>query len=152
LDRAGPRKPIALTGDPDLHLRVDGERADPVAWDGATACFRLAGRPGCVRIASRANAPAELGVARDPRVLGVALRQMMVRQGSRVSVMPASDPSLADGFHGFEQEDGIRWTGGDAAVPDCLFLGFDGPLELILHVGGSTRYSLFGGVPGRSAA
>jgi hypothetical protein len=152
LDRAGPRKPIALTGDPDLHLRVDGERADPVAWDGATACFRLARRPGCVRIASRADAPAELGVARDPRVLGVALRQMMVRQGSRVSVMPASDPSLADGFHGFEQEDGIRWTGGDAAVPDCLFLGFDGPLELILHVGGSTRYSLFGGVPGRSAA
>ena len=77
---------------------------------------------------------------------------MMVRQGSRVSVMPASDPSLADGFHGFEQEDGIRWTDGDAAVPDRLFLGFDGPLELILHVGGSTRYSLFGGVPGRSAA
>jgi hypothetical protein len=29
-------------------------------------------------------------------------------------------------------------------VPQALFDGFDGPSELVLHVGGTTHYPLFG--------
>ena len=33
---------------------------------------------------------------------------------------------------------------GDAVLPEALFEGFDGPTELLLHVGGTTRRPLFG--------
>jgi hypothetical protein len=39
---------------------------------------------------------------------------------------------------------GRCWTDGYAAVPQALFDGFDGPSELVLHVGGTTHYPLFG--------
>jgi hypothetical protein len=143
LDRAGPRPDLVLTEDPDLHLLVDGDRLEPAARHGAACIFNLPGRPSGVRIASRAGDPAALGVARDPRVLGVAVRRVVLRQGTRFRVMEANEPLLADGFHDFEPESGIRWTDGDAAIPEQLFDGFDGPVELVLHVGGTTRYALF---------
>ena len=50
----------------------------------------------------------------------------------------------AEGFHEFEPENGLRWTDGDAALPQGLFEGFDGPKELVVHVAGTTQYQLFG--------
>ena len=44
--------------------------------------FALPTRPDEVRIASRAAVPQELGVARDPRSLRVALRRVVVQQGT----------------------------------------------------------------------
>jgi hypothetical protein len=41
---------------------------------------------------------------------------------------------------------------GDATLPAALFQGFDGTVELLLHLGGSTRYKAFAGVCGRVAA
>ena len=58
--------------------------------------------------------------------------------------MEAGDALLADGFHAFEPCNGLRWTDGDAALPQALFDGFDGPTELVLHVNGRTRYPLSG--------
>ena len=51
-----------------------------------------------------------------------------------------ADASLAEGFREFELDNGLRWTDGDAALPEALFEGFDGPMELVLHVGGTTSY------------
>ena len=156
LQRAGPRPGLTLTEDPDLHLLVDGDRLAAASRLGAHI-FRLpprpvSARPVSVRIVSRAGAPAELGLARDPRVLGVALQRIALRQGTRFRVMEAADALLEDGFHAFEPDNGLRWTNGDAGLPAALFDGFDGPMELVLHVGCTTQYVLFGEAEARAAA
>jgi hypothetical protein len=143
LDRAGPRPAGPLTTDPALHLLVDGRRLDPVAVHGNVHAFRVPPRPGIVRIVSRAASPAALGLARDPRVLGVAVRRILLWDGPRVDLLEASDERLADGFHGYEPDNGIRWTGGDARLPDGLFAGRqDRSVQLDLHLGGTTPYPL----------
>jgi hypothetical protein len=91
-------------------------------------------------------------LARDPRVLGVAIRRVAVRQGTRFRVMEAADQALGEGFHEFEPHNGLRWTDGNAAVPATLFDGFNGALELVLHVGGTTQYPLYSAAYGRAAA
>ena len=45
-----------------------------------------------------------------------------------------------DGFHAFEPDNGLRWTDGDAVVPAALFAGFNGPVEVVLQLGATTRY------------
>ena len=140
-DRAGPRPGWPLTDDPDLCLVVDGTRLDPAARYGQVHCFTLPSRPTQVRIASRAAAPQELGLARDPRVLGVAVGSVTLRQGARSLVLNAADGRLAAGFHGYEPELRLRWTDGDATLPAAVFEGFDGPMQVELHVAGTTRYS-----------
>ena len=152
LDRAGPRPALRLTDDPDLHLVIDGQRVDAVAHWGTACVFPLAARAGSVRIVSRAGAPAELGTARDPRTLGVAVRRVVVREGSRFHSIEASDAALSDGFHAFEPEIGLRWTDGDAGLPTALFRSLPAPAELVVHLGGTTQYPLFGGSAGRAAA
>ncbi len=140
LDRAGRRPGLPMTGDPDLHLLVDGVRVD-VAWQrGAARLFRLPARQGCVRVVSRIGVPQELGWARDPRALGVALRHMVLRQGARLAVVEAEDARLVRGFHAFEPDVGVRWTDGEGVLPADLFDGLSGPLELELHLGGTTQY------------
>ena len=129
-----------MTGDPDLHLLADGVRVD-VAWTrGAARLFRLPVRPEHVAVVSRIGVPQELGWARDPRPLGVALRHMVLRQAARLVVVEAEDARLAQGFHEFEQDVGVRWTDGEGVLPGALFEGFNGPVELELHLGGVTQY------------
>ena len=70
---------------------------------GSTHIFTLTGCPREVRIVSRSAAPDELGVARDPRVLGIALRQIVLRQGTRFHTIKAADTRLAEGFHAVER-------------------------------------------------
>jgi hypothetical protein len=41
---------------------------------------------------------------------------------------------------------------GDAALPAALFDDFNGPAELVLHLGGATRYPLFGAADWHAAA
>ncbi len=139
-ERAGPRPGVPLTDDPDLHLLVNGQRTDPGFHNDFSYSFRLAARPDTVRIVSRASAPQELGLARDPRPLGVALRRIVLTQGRRVQVIEAEDERLNEGFHQFEAEENIRWTEGNAGVPEALFGHFNGPMELTLHLGCRTSY------------
>jgi hypothetical protein len=142
LDRAGPRPLVPLTDEPDLHLLVDGQRVDPSRYPGGRYAFRLPRRPGKMRLVSRLASPAELGLARDPRVLGVAVRQIRLWQGERLRLLNAADPVLAVGFHGFEPDDGRRWTDGNALLPPALFAGIDGPCEVEVLTCGTTRYPL----------
>jgi hypothetical protein len=144
LDRAGPRIPVPTTDAPDLHLLVDGRRVDGRQRRNGVHVFRLPAAAGEVRVVSRAGVPAELGLARDPRLLGVALRRAMLWRGASLRIIEASDPSLGDGFHLFEADNGFRWTNGDASLPAALFGGIGGPAELELHVGCTTRYPVFG--------
>jgi hypothetical protein len=140
LDRSGWRSGLPLTAEPDLHLLVDGRRMDAVSADSNSCVFCLNARPRTVRIMSRTGVPQELGLARDPRCLGVALRQIELRGGRRARTMGAEDTRLTDGFHGFEADNSIRWTDGDAAIPPCLFDGFTGPLDVVLQFGGQNTY------------
>jgi len=87
-----------------------------------------------------------LGLARDPRVLGVALRRLEVRQEARLRVTEAQDDRLADGFHAFESDNAFRWTDGEAAIPAEIYAGFAAPLDLVLHIGATTRYRADGPV------
>ena len=152
LDRAGPRPGVPLSDDPDLHVLIDGSRLDAVSRSGAAYVFRLPALARSVRIVSHAAAPAELGLARDPRVLGVALRGIVLRQGSWFRTIAVTDPALTEGFHAFEPDIGLRWTDGDAALPTSLFGELDGPKELVLHVGATTSYPLLEKAPSRAAA
>jgi len=143
LDRAGGRPGMPLTDDPDLHLLVDGRRVDAVKR--SDGCYRatLPADAGEVRLMSRAGSPAELGLARDPRMLGVAVRQIRLWRGARVQVVAAADITLEVGFHGYEPDEDVRWTNGDALLPPSMFAGIAGACELELLTKGATRYPLF---------
>ena len=152
LDRTGKRPGLPLTDEPDLHLLVDGVRTDGQLRPNGIHLFRLSRSPTEARIVSRAGTPAELGLARDPRPLGVGLRHIMLWQGSRLRHINAPDASLNDGFHSFEENNGFRWTDGDAQVPAALFDGVEGAFELELSVSGATYYPLLGEDQARRAA
>jgi hypothetical protein len=137
LARSGPRPGLPLTDDPDVHLMVDGVRVD-AARAGDRCVFRLRAGGRGVRLVSRAAAPAELGLARDPRVLGVAVRRIELWQGPKVRVVDADDERLAEGFHPYEADGGIRWTDGDAVLPVD---GLAGDAEVVVLLGGTTRYA-----------
>ena len=144
LERAGPRPGLPLTRDPDLHVRVDGWRLDAATRSDAAYVFRLPRQARSVHIASRAAVPAELGLARDPRPLGVGLQRIELRQGTRCLEIELTDLALTDGFHAHEPENGLRWTDGNAALPTRVLGAFEGPKELVLHVGATTFYVMEG--------
>jgi hypothetical protein len=129
-----------MTDDADLHLIVDG------AWVEASEClgheyvFQLPRRPEIVRLASRAWVPDVFGMARDPRCLGVAVRRIILRQGSRAVTILAHDRRLTDGFQEYEASLDVRWTDGDAALPAGAFTAFTGAMEVVVQLGVSARY------------
>ena len=140
LDRAGPRPGLSLTDDPDLHVSVDGRLVQATVREADFAVFTLPETPRDVRLLSRATVPQEVGLARDSRCLGVAIQRIIVRQGGRFRTIEADDPRLADGFHAFETDNGVRWTDGDAALPASLLAGFKGAVEVVVYMAGNTRY------------
>jgi hypothetical protein len=140
LDRAGPRPGMPLTRDPDLHLLVDGIRLDAATRTADFYVFNLLEPPAEARLRSRAAVPQEVGVARDARSLGVAVRKIVIRQGTRFRTVLAGDAVLAEGFHAFEADSDCRWTDGNAVLPSEIFAGFSGPVDVVLHLGGIAQY------------
>ena len=140
LDRSGHRPGLPVTLDPDLHVRIDGRRIDPIGRDNGRFRFRLPRTSGDVRIVSRSAAPQELGLSRDPRALGVAIERIVLwRFGWQPFALEADDPGLTDGFHGFEPLESWRWTDGDAGLPPSLLRHIDDGcvLELCVRATGS---------------
>ena len=140
LDRAGPRPGLPLTDDPDLHFVVDGVRVNASHRKNQTYVFSFEGLPDEVRISSFASVPQEVGIARDSRCLGVAIRRIIVRQGTRFCATHAGDPLLTEGFHDFESSGDFRWTDGYARLPASLFAGLNGAFEVVVHLGCTTLY------------
>jgi hypothetical protein len=140
LDRAGPHKGQPLTNHADLHLLVDGQRVDAIERRADMHAFRLSTRPRSVHIRSRAAVPQELGLVRDARPLGVAVQRIVLVQPRLQHAIDAEAPSLVEGYHAFEPDNGVRWTDGDATVPTELFTSMSGPAMLMLHLGATTMY------------
>jgi hypothetical protein len=136
---AGPRPGLPLTEDADLHLLVDGIRVDGMPLPGGRLTFRLPPHARAVRIVSRAGVPDELGLSRDPRELGVAIRQIVAWRDRFPTVTDSDDPRLRDGFHGYESDNGLRWTNGNAGLPPTVF---EGAAALDLYLRGETLYPL----------
>jgi hypothetical protein len=151
LQRSGPRALPPLTEDPDLHLLVDGRRIDAVTREKFLYIFRLPDGCARVRIASRDCVPEQLGLVRDSRSLGVALRRIEITHGRRMTLIDACDGRLTDGFHDYEPGDDLRWTNGDALIPEAAFAHVTGTAMVGLHVAGSTHYPLFVEVAERAA-
>jgi len=141
LQLAGPGPAIELTDDPDLHLLVDGVRVDASEVRDCCHAFDIDAAGAALRIASRADAPAELGLSHEQRRLGVAVQRIVLRAPGLTIELDAASPSLCQGFHGYEADDGLRWTDGDAALPPALAAACAyGPVRIELHLGGSTCY------------
>ena len=141
LTRAGARKLPPMTDDAGLHLLVDGVRLSPAEVAGDRWVFFIPGQPQTIRILSREAVPAELGISRDSRSLGVAMRKIEWHRGLQYRAIAANDPRLTDGFHGYEPNDDVRWTNGDAALPaDLLPENAHGALKLVLTLAGKTLY------------
>ena len=151
LDLSGPRDLPPLTDNPGLHLVVDGKRIDPADRHGLSYVFCLPAGAESVHVASREVVPAEMGFARDPRSLGVALRRIVLKQGSRSEVLTAADARLADGFHAFEAAEDLRWTDGYAGLPIEMFALFDGPVDLVVTLAVTTTYPDHGEAGARAA-
>ncbi|HET7879628.1 MAG TPA: hypothetical protein VFL55_02005 [Acetobacteraceae bacterium] len=140
LDRAGPRPGFPLTDESDLHLVMSGHRIDAEVREAGRLLFRLPELPDDVHIVSRAASPAELGIAHDPRVLGVAVRRIEIRRQRWRTAIAASSPALRHGFHGYEPDEDIRWTTGDALLPTSHFDVCAGPVEIEITTAGMTSY------------
>ena len=140
LDRAGLRPGLPLTDDPDLHVLIDGKRVDAATRAGDAYIFDVRVVPGDIRLMSSAAVPQEIGIARDPRCLGVAVRRIIVRQGTRFRTFDADNDLLSQGFHAFERDNDWRWTDGDAILPSQMFASFRGPIALVVQLGGSMQY------------
>jgi hypothetical protein len=72
------------------------------------------------------------------------VRQIRLWRGARLRLIEASDPSLDEGFHLFEEDNGFRWTDGNARLPAALFDGMHGAFKLEVSIDGTTQYPLFG--------
>ncbi len=142
LGRSGPRPGVPVTDEPDLHLIANGRRVDGQRQRNGVYGFRLPPGVSSLRLVSRAGVPGELGLARDPRPLGVAIRRIVGWRGRWPVVIEADDPRLCQGFHAYEPDNGHRWTDGDAVLPEPLFVGGVGGLDI--HVTGGVRYPLCG--------
>jgi hypothetical protein len=117
------------TGDPDLHLIVDGEIVRAQAVENGTCRFTIPAGSGAVSLASRSAVPAEVEAgSHDRRRLGVPLQAIFLREAGLCTEIGHGHPSLREGFH--DDEDGHRWTDGCARLPDELLRPFAGEVGL----------------------
>ncbi len=72
----------------------------------------------------------------DGRRLGFAVQGLEVVTAGGRRAWGHGHTALDDGFHAAEP--GWRWTDGDAALPDGLFAGLDGPALLVVRGFGAT--------------
>lgn len=130
---------VQTTDDPDLRVQVDGRVLRPVSVHAGVHVFAIPTRSGAVRLLSRAGAPhAVQPWNSDRRALGVAVRNITVRQGGAMMVLPPDHPGLTDGWWAVERDATTlwRWTNGDAELP----LEPGGPSMLEIRIGASPLY------------
>ncbi len=133
-DRAGGRTATATTGDPDLHLVVDGARLDPAAVENGVFAFALRAAPAeTLLLRSRRVVPSLVGLSRsDHRTLGVAIRQIVLHHAGIATWFDDDQPQLREGGC-YPPEDGFCWTDGEFALPARFYRQLAGPLALLVH-------------------
>jgi hypothetical protein len=133
---------VDLTGEPDLHLSIDGERLDAASVRDSVYRFELPDLGSQLCLASRSGIPSEQGIICDHRRLGVAITHIVLRQAGMMLEISAASPLLAQGFHGYEEARGFRWTDGSGVLPPRALAAFgNGPLTIEIHVGCVGHYT-----------
>jgi hypothetical protein len=111
---------VETTGDPGLHVVIDGRVIKPVTAEAGCYVFVLPPVCGSMRLVSRGARPCEPRPwIEDSRRLGVAISGMTVRRGTDVEAIPLDHSALSRVWWDAEG-DGARlwrWTDGDAEVP-----------------------------------
>ncbi len=132
--RAGGQVETATTDDPDLHLRVDGERLDPVTADAGVYSFTLAHPPAAtLRLCSRSAVPSLIGFGRsDHRPLGVPIGRIVLWHAGIATSFNHDAPQLSEGgCH--PAEDGYSWTDGEFQLPARFFMLLNDAFTLAVH-------------------
>ena len=121
------------TGDPDLHLVVDGTIVAAQSAADGRHTFRLDAAAGEVWLASRCGVPAELNpLSTDRRCLGVCVEHLVLRDDHLRVEVSHGHPALREGFH--EDEEGARrWTTGISRVPERFLRAFAGAFTIEVH-------------------
>ena len=134
--------PPALTGDPDLHVRVGTRRLRPVSARNGRYLFSLPAHRAPLWLVSRAARPQiEHPWVEDRRRLGVRVNRLTLRCGQDERAIPLDHPFSGPGWWAVEQggHGPCRWTNGEASLP-TLEQGLTRPGTLEVVVTGSRRY------------
>ena len=128
LDSAG-------VGHAELRLAVardrGAERLPALSAPGWLA-FPLPRAPGEVRLRAPVFRPCDLGPSADRRELGFAVMGIDIVTAGGRRHFGAGSPAFGDGFHRRDDE-GWRWTGGEAVLPAAMFAGLDRPSVLVVR-------------------
>lgn len=119
------------SSDMDIHLTIDGVRAEPVCVDGLVR-FLVPAEAEDVRLMSASFRPS-WGSDKDDRRLSIAVSSIRISDGLFLnSEIAPSDERLADGFHAAESKDqwSWRWTTGCARLPRDLWADASGDVFL----------------------
>ncbi|BDL40909.1 Hint domain-containing protein [Methylorubrum sp. GM97] len=119
------------SSDMDIHLTIDGVRAEPVCVDGLVR-FLVPAEAEDVRLMSASFRPS-WGRDKDDRRLSIAVSSIRISDGLFLnSEIAPSDERLADGFHAVESKDqwSWRWTTGCARLPRDLWADASGDVFL----------------------
>jgi Hint domain len=133
-ERAGGHLEHNTTDDPDIHLRVDGERLDPATTDDGVYSFVLEHPPAATLLfCSRRGVPSLLGLGRgDHRPLGVAVRQLVLCHAGIPTRFDYDGPQFREGGCHLP-EDGYCWTDGEFELPARFFTLLNGAFTLTVH-------------------
>ncbi len=132
---AGGRIDSDTSGDPDLHLVVDGRRLDASHIEGCGYIFAFDTAPDSgLRLCSRSAVPSLLGIStHDHRRLGVALACIELHQLGVATILEHDTPLLTEcGCH--PPENGYAWTDGELALPRHLFVHLEGAFTLTVRI------------------
>jgi hypothetical protein len=133
-ERAGGRIERDTTGDPDVHLIVEGNRLDSVVSDNGVHSFEIEIPPAkMLRLCSRAGVPSLLGLGRrDHRLLGIAIERIDLHHAGVTTSFHYHLPQLGEGGCHCP-ESGYRWTDGELELPLRFFTILNGPFVLVVY-------------------
>jgi hypothetical protein len=111
---------VAFTGDPAVHLLIDGHAIRPVIMEQHRCVFSLPSGTDLLRLMSRSGIPTEQRPwVDDARRLGIYVNRIVWHDRHGPHDIPVDHPVLDDGWWAVER-DGVllrRWTNGDASLP-----------------------------------
>lgn len=121
-----------LTG---LRLAIAKDNGDerlPVLAAPGWLAFRLPSSPGQVTLRAPVFRPSDLDGSPDRRELGFAVTGIDVVMQGGLRHFAAGSQAFGAGFHPLDGS-GVRWTGGEAVLPEAMFAGLNRPSVLVVR-------------------